>query len=71
MNNVKGWEDAGFIEYAGWWEDEVVLEEVESGIGLLREKKERVKISIIGRTFVDGMGARRIVNAIMKTGSSC
>src|SRR3990167_2430885 len=66
MNNVTWWQEAGFIENAGWWEDRVVLEEVESGIGLLREKKERVKISIIGRTFVDGMGARRIVQEIMK-----
>lgn len=66
VNNVKGWQEAGFIEYAGWWEDKVVLEKVEIGLCLLKENKEREKRSIIGRTFVDGLGARRIVQEIMK-----
>lgn len=63
-NNVKGWERAGFIEYAGWWEDKGVLENVEDALHLLREKNIRRQMAKIGRTLVDGLGAERVCSEV-------
>jgi UDP-2,4-diacetamido-2,4,6-trideoxy-beta-L-altropyranose hydrolase len=64
MNNVKGWHRAGFIRYAGWWEDEVVLENIKNSLKLLEDKSLRERMTKIGRTLVDGKGARRVVQKV-------
>ena len=66
MNNVKGWQEAGFIEYAGWWEDETVLQNIGKRLELLKGRDLRNRMVHTGRSFVDGLGARRIVQEIMK-----
>jgi UDP-2,4-diacetamido-2,4,6-trideoxy-beta-L-altropyranose hydrolase len=66
MNNVKGWMKAGFIEYAGWWEDMLVLENITASIEKLSNKNLRLNKNHIGKMFVDGKGATRIVDEILK-----
>ncbi len=66
MNNVKGWQKTDFIEYAGWWEEQDVLEKTANSLRLLQERETRQRRSVIGKTYVDGQGARRIVEDILK-----
>lgn len=61
MDNVKGWKNAGFIEYAGSWEDEDVLSSTINYLELLGGSDIRRQKSKIGRNMVDGMGAVRTV----------
>ncbi len=64
MNNVKGWLKAGFIEYAGWWEDKVLFNNISTKLELLKNYNLRNQKSLIGKKFIDGSGAFRIVQAI-------
>jgi UDP-2,4-diacetamido-2,4,6-trideoxy-beta-L-altropyranose hydrolase len=64
MNNVKGWQKAGFIEYAGWWEERNVLKNINKKINILKESNIREEKKKIGKRMVDGLGAVRIVQAI-------
>jgi UDP-2,4-diacetamido-2,4,6-trideoxy-beta-L-altropyranose hydrolase len=65
MNNVKGWQKAGFIEYAGLWENKDILENIKNNLNILEDRRMRERISKIGKIFVDGKGARRIVEEIL------
>ncbi|MBI3803046.1 MAG: UDP-2,4-diacetamido-2,4,6-trideoxy-beta-L-altropyranose hydrolase [Nitrospirae bacterium] len=60
LNNVMGWERAGFIDYAGWWESRMLLERVLASLIRLRDKGERVRRSQIGKKLVDGGGSGRV-----------
>lgn len=66
MNNVRGWQKAGFIEYAGRCEDMSISESVSSKINLLRPLNRRKEKSMVGKNNVDGLGASRIVNFVTK-----
>ncbi|MFA5822205.1 MAG: hypothetical protein WC853_03930 [Thermodesulfovibrionales bacterium] len=63
---MKGCQKTGFIEYAGWWEEQDVLEKTVNSLRLLQDVNIRRHRSIIGKTYVDGQGARRIVEDILK-----
>ena len=65
MNNVKGWQKAGFIEYAGWWKDEKLLANILVCIDNLENKETRLEKSLIGRKLVDGMGCFRIIDYLL------
>ena len=65
LNNVKGWEEKGFIDNAGWWEDSLVLKRVSSGVRKLKEKKTRLKRSATGRCLSDGKGSLRIRDTLL------
>lgn len=66
LNNVEGWKEAGFIENFILWTN-VGSEEIEDRLCRIKFKEIRSKIYRIGRTFIDGMGSRRIVNFILKS----
>ncbi len=61
LNNVNGWQKAGFIEYAGWWEDENVLSNIAYKIELLKNPVLREGKAKIGSSMIDGQGAVRII----------
>ncbi len=61
MNNIEGGQRAGCIEYAGWWEDGMLLDNVRGALKQLEDSDRREKMSQTGRTLVDGNGAKRIV----------
>ena len=62
--NLEGWQEKGFIEYIGWYNNPEVLDRLIKGIKKLLFLRERIRRSKIGRDFVDGQGAKRIVNCI-------
>jgi UDP-2,4-diacetamido-2,4,6-trideoxy-beta-L-altropyranose hydrolase len=61
LDNVKGWNEAGFIDYAGWCEDKDTLHSIMDKLALLESSELRKARSAIGRKMVDGMGADRTV----------
>ncbi|SRR5579884_142649 len=65
INNVMGWERAGFIDYAGWWETSTFLERALASMIQLRDKSERERRSHIGRRLVDGGGSGRVRDFVL------
>ena len=65
LNNIKGWQKTGFIEYAGWWENKV-LDNIVKAIELLKCTDLRRKRAEIGKRIIDGLGARRIAGYCIK-----
>jgi spore coat polysaccharide biosynthesis predicted glycosyltransferase SpsG len=66
MNNVRGWLKAGFIEYAGWWEEHEIPSKISASIRLLEDRDIRQLRSTTGRKLVDGRGAGRIAEEILR-----
>jgi UDP-2,4-diacetamido-2,4,6-trideoxy-beta-L-altropyranose hydrolase len=58
--NIVGWQQVGFIEYAGWWSDAALEERLARCIASLASPEERTRRIRLGRTVIDGQGARRI-----------
>jgi spore coat polysaccharide biosynthesis predicted glycosyltransferase SpsG len=65
VNNVMGWERAGFIDYAGWWENRTLLEKVLTSVIRLRDQGERARRGQIGKRLVDGGGAGRVRDFVL------
>ncbi len=66
LNNIKGWQKAGFVEYAGWWEDGEVLNNVINKTGLLKDNCLRSEKAKTGRMMLDGLGAVRTVGCCLE-----
>ena len=66
MNNIRGWDKAGFIKYAAWWEDDGTLENISAGMNLLKDRHVRDHMCKAGRTLVDGKGAERTIKKVMR-----
>ncbi len=64
--NLDAWKEKGFIEYICWSNSLDLCKDFSSAIEKLSSQKLRQKMSEIGRAFVDGQGARRIVEGILK-----
>lgn len=60
-HNVENWQKVGFIEFAGFWDNKNLYNNVLEKIELLKDKNVRLKKSIKGRNAVDGKGAIKIV----------
>lgn len=65
MNNIKGWQKAGFIEYVGWWKDNGLTRKVLDCFEGLKNREIRMEKSLTGQRFVDGRGSRRIVDLLL------
>ena len=65
LNNVRGWRQAGFIEYAGWWENGMLPDNIRASLDQSDDPERRKKMSQTGRTLVDGKGAKRIVDSLV------
>ncbi|MDD5292056.1 MAG: UDP-2,4-diacetamido-2,4,6-trideoxy-beta-L-altropyranose hydrolase [Candidatus Omnitrophica bacterium] len=63
--NLKGWQENGFIEYAGWHNDNNVVVKIKNAIEKLMPYAERVRRNNIGRKFVDGKGSQRIIHKLL------
>lgn len=64
-NNIKNWKKQGFIEYAGCWNDENLLDNILDKIELLQDKDIRYNKRLLGIHAVDGKGSLNIVKAIL------
>lgn len=63
-NNVAAWAKTGFIENAGFWQDEDIVEQVENTFCLLSAYDRRVRSVETGQRLVPGNGADRIIDFI-------
>ncbi len=66
--NCKGWDKANFARYAGWWRDSQTLENLIYFMKELENFEIRKKIHQIGKSLVDGKGARRVVRELLEGG---
>jgi UDP-2,4-diacetamido-2,4,6-trideoxy-beta-L-altropyranose hydrolase len=64
-NNVHGWEKVGFIEYAGRWEDDGLIDTIAEKINLLKSKSLRKNRCELGCKVIDGRGSFRIVSKLL------
>ena len=65
-NNIKNWINQGFIEYAGCWDDDNLLDNVLDIINHLQDKEFRFDKRLLGIQAVDGKGSLNIVRNILK-----
>lgn len=66
MNNIKGCQKAGFIEYAGWWEDKELFSNIMQKFEFLKNIDVRKEKEKTGKILVDGLGAIRIAKYCIK-----
>lgn len=62
INNVNYWQKTGFIECAGFWNDENLFDTIINKIEYLTDKNVREKKAWIGLKHVNGLGAANVVN---------
>ncbi len=67
LNNINGWREVGFIEYAGWWKDGNLSDKLLKSMDRLMFKKTLADRNKIGRKLVDGKGGLRIIRFLLKT----
>lgn len=67
LQSVEGWEKSGFLKYVGWYNDENLLKKIAEVINEFMPYQERVRLSEIGRNYVDGKGAKRIISKLINT----
>jgi len=60
LRNVKGWEKAGFLEYAGWYEEGNFVERLKNLLKDLEDVNARKSKSTAGKKLVDGRAGLRI-----------
>lgn len=70
IGNIKRWENAGFIEYIGWYRDKNLSKKIIKVVNKFRPYKERVRRSKIGKSYVDGNGALRLTEWILGKSAS-
>ena len=64
-NNIKNWINQGFIEYAGCWSDDDLLDNVLNKLEYLQDKNVRYDKRLLGIQAVDGKGSLKIVKNIL------
>jgi spore coat polysaccharide biosynthesis predicted glycosyltransferase SpsG len=65
-DNIDVWQKIGFLEFAGWFDDEFLEEKIISKIQGLEDHKRREQLAFVGRKAVDGHGAERIAQEVYK-----
>lgn len=63
-NNVAGWENSGFIENAGFWQDEHLMDVVADRFKKLSGFESRRRAAVAGHHIVPGSGADQIIDCI-------
>jgi UDP-2,4-diacetamido-2,4,6-trideoxy-beta-L-altropyranose hydrolase len=65
-DNIKGWERIGFIKYAGRHDEKNLPAKLVNRIDSILDYNERVKMSSLGRSCIDGKGASNLVEYILE-----
>ena len=65
LNNIKEWRVAGFVDYAGWYNEDKLSARLYACLNRIADYRIRARRSAIGKSYVDGNGADRIVAKIM------
>ena len=63
--NIQNWWNEGFIEQAGWWANEDLLEKIEQNIELLQGHAIRKNKKKAGNKLIDGSGSMAIVKRVL------
>lgn len=66
LNHVEGWENAGFICYAGWKDDPDLLGNILRYLEELGNQKFRMEKSKVGRQFVKGTGSLLVMKKVIR-----
>jgi len=66
LRSVKKWKETGFLEYSGSWRDPGFHSKFFISIESMLSFQNRKRRSFIGRAQVDGKGALRIVDEVLK-----
>lgn len=61
INNIRNWQEQGFIHYAGCWNNPNLLDNIVERMKNINRGESHFK----GMSAVDGQGSRRIVNHIL------
>ena len=64
-NNILNWINQGFIEYAGCWNDEDIIENIFNKIKYLQDRDSRFEKRLLGIQAVSGKGSLNIVKNIL------
>lgn len=63
--NLRGWEDTGFLEYAGWYDDKNLKERLAHCLKRLQDMEFRKNKYKIAKEIIDGKGSLRIVAILL------
>jgi UDP-2,4-diacetamido-2,4,6-trideoxy-beta-L-altropyranose hydrolase len=63
--DIEGWQRAGVIRVAGSWNDDSLIARILDGLKSLESPKERATVSRVGRSVIDGGGARAIRDRLL------
>ena len=66
LNNAIGWKNAGYIEYAGYYNDPDLLKNLKSCIEKFTNVGRRIACSKFGRSIVSGQGAKFVAESILE-----
>ncbi|MEW6011593.1 MAG: UDP-2,4-diacetamido-2,4,6-trideoxy-beta-L-altropyranose hydrolase [Euryarchaeota archaeon] len=59
-HNVEYWKKVGFIEFAGFWDEDNLYDSLRENLESLQDKNVRTEKCKLGREYVDGNGAIKI-----------
>jgi UDP-2,4-diacetamido-2,4,6-trideoxy-beta-L-altropyranose hydrolase len=62
--NVNGWAETGFVENAGSWKDDHLMENLAARFRCFTDYNRRVRAAEAGRRLVPGNGADRIIDFV-------
>ena len=65
LNNLKGWQDIGFLKFCGWHDSGKLLKNIEYALSDIKGKAVRQKMKEAGQSLVDGRGAERVAEKII------
>ena len=65
LNNLKGWEEKGFLRFCGWYDSKDLLKKIEDALSYVKDKGVRQKMKNAGQSLVDGKGAQRSAEKII------
>lgn len=66
LENIKHWENTGFLEYIGWYHDEKLFKRLTNAVNKFVPYKERIRRNKVGRSCVDGKGVLRVTAWILE-----
>jgi spore coat polysaccharide biosynthesis predicted glycosyltransferase SpsG len=64
LQSIEGWQEAGFLKYACWYNSEGLEERLLSFLEELACSDVRARMSQAGKSRIDGKGPSRIVSAL-------
>jgi spore coat polysaccharide biosynthesis predicted glycosyltransferase SpsG/RimJ/RimL family protein N-acetyltransferase len=64
--NIENWKKTCFIKDVGWWDDKNLFKNLEKKLVEIADYVKRKKMSEKGKSLVDGLGSKRIVDKIIE-----